>query len=66
MEKRFRIYAREKGKKRFRPMDLKNGVFVGNLIHASILDYNAAHEQYNFMVENNDNFDVELREVTNG
>ena len=31
----FRIYGREKGKTRFKAIDLENGVFVNNLIHAS-------------------------------
>ena len=61
--RRFRIYAREKGKGRFKPLDLKNGRYVVNLIYASILDEPYAQEQFEYMKANNPELDIDLREI---
>ena len=38
--KRFRLYARSKGSKRFQAVDWSNGSLVGNLIRATIFTEN--------------------------
>ena len=40
----YNIYVKAKGMKKFRPMDLKYNKPVVNLIYASMLNHNDAHE----------------------
>lgn len=39
----YRIYGKQKTEKRFKALDLKNGVFVNNLMYASFFYDNELH-----------------------
>lgn len=61
---RYRIYARYKTQKKFRPMDLRENIQVDSLIRATILDEDQATQ---FMVKeaplNAPDWVFELREI---
>ena len=62
----YRIYGRQKNEKRFKALDLKNGVFVNNLMYASFF-YENELEQLKKVVqdlnEQNREFTFEIRKA---
>ena len=66
LEKMYRIYGKQKNEKRFKALDLKNGVFVNNLMYASFF-YENELEQLKKVVqdlnEQNREFTFEIRKA---
>ena len=66
MVKIYRIYGKQKNEKRLKALDLKNGVFVSNLIYASFF-YENELEQLKKVVqdlnEQNREFTFEIRKA---
>lgn len=62
----YRIYGKQKTEKRFKALDLKNGVFVNNLMYASFF-YDNELEQLKKVVQNlneqNKDFIFEIRKA---
>ena len=62
----YRIYGKQKTEKRFKALDLKNGVFVNNLMYASFF-YENELEQLKKVVqdlnEQNEEFIFEIRKA---
>ena len=62
----YRIYGKQKNEKRFKALDLKNGVFVNNLMYASFF-YENELEQLKKVVrdlnEQNEEFIFEIRKA---
>lgn len=62
----YRIYGKAKTEKRFKALDLKNGVFVNNLMYASFF-YENELEQLKKVVQNlneqNREFTFEIRKA---
>lgn len=62
----YRIYGKQKTEKRFKALDLKNGVFVNNLMYASFF-YENELEQLKKVVqdlnEQNREFTFEIRKA---
>lgn len=62
----YRIYGKKKTEKRFKALDLKNGVFVNNLMYASFF-YENELEQLKKVVqdlnEQNREFTFEIRKA---
>ena len=62
----YRIYGKQKNEKRLKALDLKNGVFVSNLIYASFF-YENELEQLKKVVqdlnEQNREFTFEIRKA---
>lgn len=62
----YRIYGKQKTEKRFKALDLKNGVFVNNLIYASFF-YEHELKQLKKVVqdlnEQNREFTFEIRKA---
>ena len=62
----YRIYGKQKTEKRFKALDLKNGVFVNNLMYASFF-YENELEQLKKVVqdlnEQNKEFIFEIRKA---
>ena len=62
----YRIYGKAKTEKRFKALDLKNGVFVNNLMYASFF-YENELEQLKKVVQNlneqNEEFIFEIRKA---
>ena len=65
-KKMYRIYGKQKTEKRFKALDLKNGVFVNNLMYASFF-YENELEQLKKVVqdlnEQNEDFTFEIRKA---
>lgn len=59
----FRLYMKLKTKKRFYPVDWRNGVQVKNLIHATIFNAEEGQRALEEGIKLNDNMDFELREI---
>lgn len=62
----YRIYGKQKNEKRFKALDLKNGVFVNNLMYASFFHGNEL-DQLRKVVrdlnEQNKEFTFEIRKA---
>lgn len=62
----YRIYGKQKNEKRFKALDLKNGVFVNNLMYASFF-YEHELEQLKKVIqdlnEQNREFTFEIRKA---
>ena len=62
----YRIYGKQKNEKRFKALDLKNGVFINNLMYASFF-YENELEQLKKVVqdlnEQNEEFIFEIRKA---
>ena len=62
----YRIYGKQKNEKRFKALDLKNGVFVNNLMYASFF-YKNELKQLKKVVqdlnEQNEEFIFEIRKA---
>jgi hypothetical protein len=56
-----RIYGREKGKGRFKPLDLKHGRFVTNLIYASMLPESQALQALIELTRDNPDMEFQQR-----
>lgn len=57
----YRIYGREKGKGRFKAIDLESGAFVGNLIYATyFLDKTDAEKCLSDLIAQNEGFEFKL------
>lgn len=64
MKKWYRLYGKMSENERMKPVDWSSGVFVNNLIHATIFNENQANIALNEVkVLNPDVFKFELREV---
>ena len=62
----YRIYGKHKDDKQFLAMDLGRGVFVKNLIYASIIEESEkekAETEVNYMNDSNPDFTFELRKM---
>ena len=58
------IYGKEKKLKvKFKPMDLKKGIFVVNKMYASMLNENEAKKQCDYMNKNNPDLVFEIRSL---
>lgn len=62
----YRIYGKQKNKKRFKALDLKNGVFVNNLMYASFFYENELTQLKKVVQdlnEQNEEFIFEIRKA---
>lgn len=58
-----RIYALEPGKKNFKPMNLRNGTLVTNLIYASMLPESEALKVVAELTTDNSEWKFEARKI---
>lgn len=58
-----RIYVKEPGFKRFKPLDMRNWRYVANLIYATMLTESEAMRVTKEMQEQNPEFIIEARKV---
>lgn len=58
-----RVYGKFKTDKQFKPMNLREGKFVTNLIYASMVSEDDARLQINFLNENNHDYIFEMRKI---
>lgn len=59
-----RIYGREKGTSRFRPLNLKDGCFVINLIYASMLTSHEVNRVLEDLRTSNPEMEFEARKMS--
>ena len=60
----YRIYGKSNYDKKFRPLDLKLGVFTTNLIYASLIDSKEqADELCEYLNKENENMTFEVRKA---
>ena len=60
----FRLYAKMEGQKRFQAVDWKNGVQVGNLIHATIFTAEEVQKLMTVDLVHPDNSHIQLQQNT--
>lgn len=58
-----RIYGREKGKPRWRPLNLKDGCFCVNLIYATMIPAAEVEKVLSLLREQNSDIEVEARKI---
>ena len=64
--KYFRIYGKEKAEKNFKAYDYENGIFVNNLIYATMIkepELKKAEKAIKFLNDNNHEYIFQLRGV---